>query len=164
MSAGSPAPWKGTGMDAARQSMPDQRGSTVCRSISKFALHLSCLVFAAGIVGPAVAASDPVWTIGRAVIQPAKEARREPGLAVKLSLRNEGKPGEARVQILGRWKPGQNELTPLRRLKEEVALKQTAIVVISLEPLEEVPPGNPSLELVVKTDARETDRKTVRLP
>ncbi|MFZ5877668.1 MAG: hypothetical protein ACOYXU_14875 [Nitrospirota bacterium] len=110
-----------------------------------------------------MAASDAVWTIGRAVIQPVKEQRQH-GLAVKLSLRNEGKPGEARVQILGRWKPGQVELTPLRRLKEEVALKQTAIVVISLDPLAEVPPGKPSLELVVKMDTRETDRKTIRLP
>jgi hypothetical protein len=115
------------------------------------------------MVGPAGAASGPEWTIGRAVIQAVKE-QREQGLAVKLSLRNEGRPGDARVQILGRWKPGPDELTPLRRLKEEVALKQTAIVVISLDPLEEVPPGTPSLELVVKTDARETDRKTVQLP
>lgn len=164
LSDGSPAPWKGTGMDSARQSTPDQQRSSVRRSISKFVRHLSCLVFVAGIVGPAGAASGPEWTIGRAVIQPAKEARPEQGLAVKLSLRNEGKPGETRVQILGRWKPGQDELTPLRRLKEEVALKQTVIVVISLERLAEVPPGNPLLELVVKTDARETDRKTVRLP
>jgi hypothetical protein len=136
----------------------------VRQPISKLILHCSFLVLVAGVVGPVVAASGPAWTIGRAVIQPAKEGSKAHGLVVKLSLRNEGKPGEGRVQILGRWKPGKDDLTPLRRLKEEVALKQTAIVVISLDPLEEVPPGRPSLELVVKTDARETDRKTVRLP
>ena len=151
-------------MDPARHSMPDRRRSPVCQPISKFMLHFSFLVMVAGVVGPAVAASGPSWTIGRAVIQPAKEGSTGRGLVVKLSLRNEGKPGDGRVQILGRWKPGQDDLTPLRRLKDEVALKQTAIVVISLDPLDEVPPGKPSLELVVKTDARETDRKTVRLP
>lgn len=116
------------------------------------------------IVGPAAAASGPQWTIGRAMIQPAEDGRGNRTLTVKLSLRNEGKAAGARVQILGRWKPGQNELTPLRRLKEEVALKQTAIVMVSLEPLGKAPPGGPLLELVVKTDARETDRQTVRLP
>ena len=55
-------------------------------------------------------------------------------------------------------------IVEISRPDEEVALKQTAIVVISLDPLDGVPPGKPSLELVVKTDARETDRKTVRLP
>lgn len=146
--------------------MSDRRLSLARRSFLKSVLRLALLLCVAGIVGSAVAASSPAWTIGRAVIQPAKEARRDQGLglAVKVSLRNEGKPGEARVQILGRWKPGQDDLTPLRRLKKEVALKQTAIVVISLEPLEGVPPGKPSVELVVMTDARETDRKTIRLP
>jgi len=152
-------------MDPARHSMPDRWRSSVRQPISKLILHCSFLVIVAGGVGPAVAASGPSWTIGRAVIQPAKEeGSKGHGLVVKLSLRNEGKPGEGRVQILGRWKPGPDDLTPLRRLKEEVALKQTAIVVISLDPLDGVPPGKPSLELVVKTDARETDRKTVRLP
>lgn len=151
-------------MDSARQSTPDRRRSSVRQPISKLVLHFSFLVVAAGIVGPAVAASGPAWTIGRAVVQPAKEASKKGGLMVKLSLRNEGKSGAGRVQILGRWMPGEDDLTLLGRLKEEVALKQTAIVVISLDPLDGVPPGKPSLELVVKTDARETDRKTVRLP
>lgn len=163
-SAVRPASWKGTSMDSARQSTPERRRSRVRQPISTLVLHCVLLVVVAGIVGPAVAASGPVWTIGRAVVQPAKEGSKGHGLVVKLSLRNEGKPGEGRVQILGRWKPGPEDLTPLRRLKKEVALKQTAIVVISLEPLEDLPPGKPSVELVVMTDARETDRKTIRLP
>lgn len=55
-------------------------------------------------------------------------------------------------------------LTQLGRFGKEIALKKTAILNISLKPLGSLPKGRQSLELLVITGKRVTDRKTVRLP
>ncbi len=121
-------------------------------------------IFLMGLIGPVAAAPpEPYWKVGRAIIQ--QDRTGSDGLFLKLSLRNEGKPGKASVEILGRWKGGRRDnFVLLERLTKEVALKQTAVVVIALEPLKPVPPGTPSLELLVMTGSRETDQKVVRLP
>lgn len=117
-----------------------------------------------GWIGTVTAAPrEPFWKVGRAVIQLDAQGQKE--LRLKLSLRNEGKPGKTPVQILGKWKKMKGkEFTLLSKLTKEVELKQTAIVVISLEPLEPIPPGRPPLELIIKTGSRETDQKVIRLP
>lgn len=144
---------------------------------------------------------------------------------LKLSLRNEGKPGHALVRILGRWEvregrgkqgeqeqpreqgrwdrlgqPGQpggwgspgetpkperpglpwetqsppekkedqapelRSFTQLGSYTREVALKQTAILDVSLQPLGPPPSGRPALELVILTGSQETDRQVIRSP
>jgi hypothetical protein len=115
-----------------------------------------------GLIGTVIAAPrEPSWKVGRAVIQ--NDERKD--LSLKLSLRNEGKPGKTPVKILGRWKGKQNkEFTLLSQLTKEIELKQTAVVIIALELLKPIPPGTPSLELLVMTGSRETDQKVVRLP
>jgi hypothetical protein len=117
-----------------------------------------------GLMGPASAAPrEPYWKIGRAVIQYDAKGQKE--LLLRLSLRNEGNPGKTPVQILGRWKQGRDsKFTLLVRLTTEVELKQTAIGVVSLKPLNPLPPGRPSLELLVVTGTRETDQTIVPLP
>ncbi len=111
----------------------------------------------------AAAPREPFWKIGRAIIQ--YDVRGQKELLLKLSLRNEGNPGKAPVQILGRWKQGRDsKFTLLVRLTTEVELKQTAIGVVSLKPLEPVPPGRPFLELLVMTGTRQTDQTTVPVP
>lgn len=120
-------------------------------------------------------ANQPMWKIGRVTVQPEQahanvEAlpHKQPSLMVKLSLRNEGRPGNATVEIWGRWDTGgqrlKGKLMPLRRLTGEVALKQTAIVMVSLETLMPPPPGKPPLELVVMTGPHKTDHQMVSLP
>ena len=81
------------------------------------------------------------------------------------SLRNEGKPGKTPVKILGGWKRKKDkEFTLLSKLTKEIELKQTAVVIIPLEPLGPVPSGKPSLELLVMAGSRETDQTTVHMP
>jgi hypothetical protein len=82
---------------------------------------------------------------------------------VKLSLRNEGAPGNVQVQIRGRpvAQPPQ-AFRLLGTFAKEVAFKQTAIVqVLLLFP--SGPPGQ-QVELAVMTGHQETDRQVVRVP
>ena len=56
--------------------------------------------------GLAASAADPYqasWKIGRAAFEAQPRASGTKELNVKLSLRNEGRPGHATVRILGRW-------------------------------------------------------------
>jgi hypothetical protein len=127
-----------------------------------FTLLIGALLI--GLIGTVAAAPrEPFWKIGRAVIQYDAKGQKE--LLLRLSLRNEGNPGKTPVQILGRWKQGrESKFILLVRLTTEVELKQTAIGVVSLKPLEPVPLGRPSLELLVVTGTRETDQTIVPLP
>jgi len=117
-----------------------------------------------GLMGPVSAAPpEPYWKIGRAVIQYDAKGQKE--LLLRLSLRNEGNPGKTPVQILGRWKQGrESKFILLVRLTTEVELKQTAIGVVSLKPIEPLPPGRPSLELLVMTGTQQTDQTLVPVP
>ena len=111
----------------------------------------------------AAAPREPYWKIGRAVIQYDAKGQKE--LLLRLSLRNEGNPGKTPVQILGRWKQGrESKFILLVRLTTEVELKQTAIGVVSLKPIEPLPPGRPSLELLVMTGTQQTDQTLVPVP
>ena len=128
---------------------------------------------------PANAAS-PAWKIGRAVIEtrmagPGQPSPAVPGqpapapgqrlLVVKLSLRNEGAPGNVPVRIFGRWLVQPLlAFTPLGSFAQEVAFKQVAILEFPLTPLRFVPPGKVPLELSVMTGAVETDRQPIRMP
>lgn len=107
------------------------------------------------------------WTIGRAVIQADPGGKPQ----VNLSLRNQGKPDQSQVQLLGRWFPagqGPRKLTReelsrfvlLGRFQRETAMKQTAIVSNSLAPLGRPPAGH-VLELVVLTGAAITDQQLI---
>ncbi len=109
------------------------------------------------------------WTIGRAVIQADPGGRGKP--QVNLSLRNQGRPDQSQVQLIGRWIPagqGPRKLTReelsrfvlLGRFQRETAMKQTAIVTSSLAPLGRPPLGH-VLELVVLTGAAITDQKRI---
>ncbi len=120
----------------------------------------------------AVAASEaPVWTAGRAMVQVKVDRAGQRRLMLKLSLRNQGSPGHAPVQLFGRWardgkleRLDQTELPRLERLgrfSREVALKRTAIVEVPLTPLRRRPSGTPALELVIQTGSRITDHQLV---
>ncbi len=112
---------------------------------------------------------EPSWKVGRAKIELQKDNGGQRRLYLKLSLRNEGDPGNIPVEILGRWGKSiqhqkEEDFTQLGRYTRQVALKQTAILVISLESLGPVPRGKPPFELVVITGSRVTDRQVVHLP
>lgn len=62
------------------------------------------LALGAGLVAEATDGPLPEWKIGRAVIETAARGAMNQELNVKLSLRNEGRPGQVPVQILGRWR------------------------------------------------------------
>ncbi len=90
-------------------------------------------------------------------------------LILRLSLRNEGEPGKAHLKIKGKWATVEGNKKPdnlknLGSYTREVALKQTAILVISLEPLGSMTHGATALFLLVKTGPKETDRKVIALP
>jgi hypothetical protein len=116
------------------------------------------------------AGTTPVWKIGRAVIErmsPATIQPRMPAermLILKLSLRNEGAPGNLPVKIFGRWvAQPPRPFTLLGAYTQEVAFKQTAILEMQLFPLL-VPPPQALGELSVMTGDQETDRQTIRMP
>lgn len=112
--------------------------------------------------------ASPVWKVGRAKIEAKNDDAGQERLLLRLSLRNDGKPGKAPLEIKGRWSAKDNSkpegLKKLGTYTREVALKQTAILVISLEPLGGVPQKNISLELVILTGSQETDRQDIPLP
>jgi hypothetical protein len=130
------------------------------------------LIFTSSLLGlmkiPASAASNPFWKVGRAKVEVQKDAPGQDILSLKLSLRNEGKPGSTPVKIMGRWggsgQTQQGEFTQLGLYTQQVALKQTVILMISLESLGAVPQGVNSLELLVITGSDETDRQLIGLP
>lgn len=139
----------------------------------KLLCRVAAMVLSAGLmISPATAISSAgvaQWTIGRAVIQADPGGRGR--LQVKLSLRNEGKPDQSQVQLIGRWIPaGQDPRKLMRedlsrfvllgRFQRETAMKQTAIVTSSLVPLGRPPAGH-VLELVVLTGAAITDQRRV---
>lgn len=114
------------------------------------------------LVGPAALAAESFWKVGRAVVQ--KEA-------VKLSLRNDGRPSKEGVQILGRWtsdmaggpvKPAElGEFRQLGAFSTEVELKKTAILEVPIGALGPQPQGKTHLELVIVTGRDITDSKVV---
>lgn len=111
--------------------------------------------------------AESLWKVGRAKIEVKKEGGGQE-LILRLSLRNEGQPGKAHLEIKGQWTKGGNNKKPdnlkdLGSYTREVALKQTAILVISLDPLGSMPHGE-ALFLVVKTGPKETDSKVIALP
>lgn len=121
---------------------------------------------------PAGAAGQgPVWTVGRATVQVKVDRTGQRRPMLKISLRNQGTPGRAPVQLFGRWAPDgklqRMDETKLRRLARlgrfarEVALKRTAIVEVPLTPLRRRPKGSPAIELVVQTGSRITDHRLV---
>lgn len=107
-------------------------------------------------------AAESAWKVGRGVIQ--KGASAQDGLILKLSLRNDGLPSRATVEVLGRWTDGGQE-RPLRLglLTQEVELKKTAIIEFLLRPLGPAPPGNSAVELTVMTGDKVTDRRVVAI-
>ncbi len=132
-------------------------------------INLSILVFLLVFCGASTAgASDAVWKVGRAKIEVQADSGGQK-LHLRLSLRNEGKPGKVSLEIKGRWgKSGENpKPTDFKKLgvyTQEVALKQTAILMISLESLGSEPKDKPPLELVLLTGSKETDRQSIPLP
>lgn len=119
--------------------------------------------------GSAPAADAARWIIGHAAVQTDPSAHGQ--LHVKLSLRNQGRPDRAAVQLYGRWLPATQaphkvtaqELRAfalLGRYEREVAMKQTAIVTGSLAVLHP-PPATHVLELIVVTDRAVTDQRRV---
>lgn len=116
-------------------------------------LFLLLLVLAA--VPSVAAAGGAQWTVGRAVVETGPE-----GAVVKMSLRNRGRPDRDLVVIRGRW-AGTGEMVVLGRLRKQVVLRLTAIVVLPLAPLGPRP-GNAPLELEVRTSGEVTDRRVLR--
>ncbi len=130
------------------------------------------LIFTSSMISlmkmPASAASNPFWKVGRAKIEVQKDDSGQDILYLKLSLRNEGKSGSTPVKIMGRWgdsgQTQQEGFTQLGRYTQQVALKQTVILVISLESLAALPQGINLLELLVITGSDETDRQLIEVP
>ena len=101
-------------------------------------------------------ASDSNWKAGRAKIEASGDV-----LTLRLSLRNEGKAGRDSLVILGRWKDSGSKYKSLGDFTKEVALKQTAILMI---PLKSLGSASSPLEITLKTGTQETDHKTIPLP
>jgi hypothetical protein len=122
-------------------------------------------------VGPLEPANvSPVWKIDRAVIervgpmigQPRLPAERM--LILKLSLRNEGGPGNLPVRIMGRWMvQPPRPFTLLGTYTQEVTFKQSVVLEVQLFPLF-VPPAQAPAELSIMTGDLETDRQQIRMP
>lgn len=132
---------------------------------------LGVLVLLMGFLGSAAAGpAEPLWKVGRAKVVLQEDTGGSVTWHLRVSLRNEGRPGKAPVRILGRWAgsrrpPGiETDFVELGRYSQEVALKQTAILALSLRPLGPVPKGNPPLEVVVLTGKQKTDQKQVPMP
>lgn len=121
----------------------------------------------------AAAGQGPVWTAGRATVEVKADRTGQRRPVLKISLRNQGSPGRAPVQLFGRWarhgkleRMNETELRRLARLgrfAREVALKRTAIVEVPLTPLRRRPRGSPGLELVIQTGSRITDHRLVSM-
>lgn len=141
-------------------------GGKLLRWVAGMALIAGLMILPEAAIGGAGVAH---WTIGRAVIQADPSRGGKP--QVNLSLRNQGKPDQSQVQLIGRWIPaGQSRRKLVReelsrfvlldRFQRETAMKQTAVVTSSLAPLGRPPAGH-VLELVVLTGAAITDQQRV---
>ncbi len=163
-----------TGSPAER--VVKQRGLKKGRGVSWTGVSVmsSIVILLILVAGPeliAAASQEPVWTAGRAAIHVKKDGTSQRRLTLKLSLRNQGSPGRASVQLLARWSRDgklkqldQKELqglAQLGRFSREVALKRTAIIEVPLSPLRHRPSGNPKLELIIRTGSRITDHRLV---
>lgn len=115
-------------------------------------------------------ANQPDWKVGRAVIQ-SEQGQGRRTLLLKLSLRNKGRPGNVKVRLSARW-TRQQKLRPLRSedmktfhtlgtYQREVALKQTAILNVSLEALKPRP-RNSRLELIIYTGKRRSEHRLLK--
>lgn len=159
-----------TGKRLQRYVMAEACGGQVkisIRTVPKM-VWVMLLVLALALASFAAASgSGSAWTVGRAVIEPMPGSPGPMQWVVKLSLRNEGRPDRTRVKIFGRWVrsglQGNQGFIPLGILNNEVALKQTAIVVLSLRPLGPEPPGTTALEMLVRTGNVETGHQIVPL-
>lgn len=132
------------------------------------------------IAGAEAAGGGPIWKVGRAIVLSEKGPDGKKELELKLSLRNTGRPGNVPVRILGRWKKHPQEprtekrsknksdglkgFKELGRFRKEMALKKTSILRIRLKPLKTAPRNTKSIEVVVFTGKRETDRRVISLP
>jgi len=105
-----------------------------------------------------VEASDSAWKAGRAKIEASGDV-----LTLRLSLRNEGKAGRESLEILGRWKNTGADYKKLGSYTKEVALKQTAILMVPLKALGTAPAGS-ALEITLKTGSKDTDHQVIPLP
>lgn len=130
------------------------------------------VLLAVSLVGAAtIGTPAPVWKIGRAVFEwrtplpiPGQTAPSQAIPVLKISLRNEGGPGNLPVQIFGRWLAANVQpltFTLLGTYQQQVALMQTAIVDAPLTALSKAPAGKLVLEISVTTDGKETDRKSI---
>lgn len=144
-----------------------------CTFLKSWRPAFACVVLLAfSLVGAAtIGTPPPVWKVGRAVFEwrapapvPGQTTAGQPIPVLKLSLRNEGGPGNLPVQIFGRWL-SQNAPPPVFTLlatyQQQVALMQTAIVDGPLTALSKAPAGKLMLEISVTTGGQETDRKAI---
>ena len=130
------------------------------------------LVLGVSVAGEkAVGNAAPIWKVGRTVIEWRAQTptQNTPGRnipVVKLSLRNEGGAGSMIVQIYGRWSSqatASQAPVLLGQYAKEVALTRTAILEVPLTPLAftRTPQGKITLEMIVTTGGKETDRKWI---
>lgn len=144
-----------------------------CKFLMSWRSAFVCVVLLAfSLVGAAtIGTPPPVWKIGRAVFEwrapppvPGQTKVGQPIPVLKLSLRNEGGPGNLPVQIFGRWLAQSVPppvFTLLATYQQQVALMQTAIVDAPLTALSKAPAGKLVLEISLTTDGKESDRKAI---
>jgi hypothetical protein len=83
---------------------------------------------------------------------------------LKISLRNEGGPGNLPVQIFARWLAAAAPAPAfvlLGSYQQQVVLTLTAIIEAPLTALSKAPPGKLVLEIAVMTGGKESDRKAM---